>query len=84
VDRRAGPVSLVAVTLDGPQKRGGNRTVRLVLGAVVVVIGVVWTLQGLGYLPGSEMSGVTLWAVLGPLVALAGIAVALSGRRRRG
>lgn len=56
--------------------------VRVVLGILLVVIGAVWTLQGLDVLGGSVMSGVTLWAVVGPFVALVGVAVAISGRRR--
>jgi hypothetical protein len=47
------------------------------------VSGVVWTLQGLDVLGGSAMSGVTLWAVVGPLVAAAGLALAISGYRHR-
>ena len=59
-----------------------NRTALLVLGALLVVIGVVWTLQGLGYLPGSVMSGVTLWAVVGPVVALVGLVLVVRGISR--
>ncbi len=55
----------------------------IVLGALLVIAGVVWGLQGLGYLGGSVMSGVTFWAVAGPLVALAGLAMAVAGVRRR-
>lgn len=58
-----------------------------VLGALVALAGVVWTLQGLGYIGGSFMSGATLWAVIGPIVLLAGLAIiylALRGRRRSG
>jgi hypothetical protein len=57
----------------------------LVIGVLAVVAGLVWTLQGLGYVGGSFMSGATVWAVIGPLVALAGlalIAVAVRSRRR--
>lgn len=53
-------------------------------GAVIALVGVVWTLQGLGYIGGSVMSGVTLWAVIGPVVFLAGAGVALVGLRARG
>ena len=58
-----------------------------VLGALVALAGAVWTLQGLGYIGGSFMSGATLWAVIGPIVLLAGLAIiylALRGRRRSG
>ena len=55
----------------------------IAVGALLVVAGVVWALQGLGYIGGSVMSGVTFWAVAGPLVALAGLAMAAVGVRRR-
>ncbi len=58
-----------------------SRSVALALGAVFVVIGIVWTTQGLGYLGGSPMTGVTLWAVIGPIVALAGVALMVRGGR---
>lgn len=54
-----------------------------VLGGLMVVVGLVWTLQGLGHLGGSSMTGVAAWAIIGP--ALAGLGVALlvvaAGRR---
>ena len=43
------------------------------LGVVLVLMGIVFTLQGLGYLAGSPMTGVTLWAVVGPILALVGL-----------
>ncbi|MFD1507626.1 hypothetical protein FE374_08080 [Georgenia yuyongxinii] len=52
-------------------------------GAVLVAVGVVWTLQGVGLLGGSVMTGVTLWAVIGPVVAVAGLVLTLLGLRRR-
>ncbi len=60
------------------------RVVVLVLAGLMVVVGVVWTLQGLGYLEGSPMTGVDLWAVIGPAVAGFGVALAIvAGRPRR-
>ncbi|MPZ96332.1 MAG: hypothetical protein GEU96_15810 [Propionibacteriales bacterium] len=53
------------------------------VGAILVVAGIVWTLQGLGYVGGSGMSGETLWAVVGPVVALIGVAMAAAGLRGR-
>jgi hypothetical protein len=58
-----------------------------VLGVLVALAGAVWTLQGLGYIGGSFMSGATVWAVIGPIVLLAGLAIiylALRGSRRSG
>jgi len=59
----------------------------VVLGALVALAGAVWTLQGLGYIGGSFMSGATLWAVIGPIVLLAGLVIivlAVRGMRRSG
>lgn len=55
---------------------------RIALGALLVVVGGLWALQGLDVLGGSAMSGVRLWAIIGPVVAVAGVVLALSGRRR--
>ena len=52
-------------------------------GVLLVLVGLVWTLQGLGYIEGSVMTGVTLWAVVGPLVMLAGLAMVVVGLRGR-
>ena len=59
------------------------RPVHIGAGLLLVVVGAVWTMQGLGYLPGSVMSGVTLWAVVGPVVALLGLVLAIRGFSRR-
>lgn len=64
-----------------------RKTVPIALGVLMIVVGAVWTLQGLGYLEGSAMTGVELWAILGPLVAGLGVAlliVAVSKGRSRG
>ena len=53
------------------------------LGALLVVVGAVWTLQGLGYIGGSAMSGVPLWAVVGPVVVILGLLLAVRGGRKR-
>ncbi|HET9980278.1 MAG TPA: hypothetical protein VFQ32_07535 [Ktedonobacterales bacterium] len=58
----------------------------LVLGVLALAVGVVWTLQGLNILGGSFMSGNPTWAIIGPIVALVGLALvavgAGVGRRR--
>ena len=51
------------------------------LGVLMVVIGAVWTFQGLGVIGGSGMSGVETWAVVGPLVAGLGVALTYVGIR---
>jgi hypothetical protein len=58
------------------------KTIPLVLGVLMFVVGGIWTLQGLGYLGGSPMTGSSVWAVLGPLVAGFGVALAFVSVRR--
>jgi hypothetical protein len=60
-----------------------GRVVGFVLAALLVVVGVIWTLQGLGYLKGSPMTGVQFWALVGPVVAGFGVALAIVSRPRR-
>ena len=54
-----------------------GRTIGLILSALMVLVGLVWTFQGLGYIEGSPMTGVDLWAVVGPAVAGFGIALGI-------
>ncbi len=58
-----------------------RKTVPIVLGVLMVVLGAVWTLQGLGYLTGSRMTGVETWALVGPLVAGLGVALVIVAAR---
>jgi hypothetical protein len=46
-----------------------------VVGIVVAMAGAVFTLQGVGLLGGSSMSGSTTWALLGPVIAAVGLFV---------
>ena len=55
----------------------------LVLGVLLVLVGGLWTLQGLGIVGGSVMSGVTMWAIIGPVVLIIGLVLAFLGIRRR-
>lgn len=53
------------------------------LGVVLVVLGAVWTLQGMGYLEGSFMTGQKLWTAIGVLCVVGGLLLAVGGLRRR-
>ncbi|MFI8524832.1 hypothetical protein ACIGB8_10315 [Promicromonospora sukumoe] len=53
----------------------------IVAGVVLVMIGCVFTLQGLGYLAGSPMTGVELWAVIGPILVVIGIVLIVQAAR---
>ena len=55
-----------------------GKVLALVVGVLMIAVGVLWTLQGLGYVGGSSMSGEDQWAVIGP--AVAGLGVALTHR----
>ena len=59
-----------------------TRNTLMAVGAILVVFGGVWFLQGIDVLGGSGMSGQTTWAVIGPIVALVCVAVLISGFRR--
>jgi hypothetical protein len=59
------------------------KTTLNILGAVLVLIGAVWFLQGINILPGSFMTGQTRWAVYGGIAVAAGIGLLLTANRRR-
>ncbi len=60
-----------------------SSTARIVIGLLLAVAGVVWTLQGLDVLGGSGMSGEPIWAIIGPVVAIIGAVIAAAGFRSR-
>jgi hypothetical protein len=56
----------------------------VVLGVLVALFGLLFTLQGFGVLVSdSPMTNTTTWSVLGPIIALIGVAVAFFGWRTR-
>jgi uncharacterized membrane protein YidH (DUF202 family) len=59
------------------------RIAMIVGGVVVALFGILFALQGFGAVQGSPMSSTTTWSVLGPLIAIAGVVLAVAGLRRR-
>jgi hypothetical protein len=62
------------------------RVIGLALATLMVVVGVIWTLQGLGTIGHSSASDKSFWAIAGPAAAGLGIAlgiVVLTGGNRR-
>ena len=57
------------------------RTVTRVVGVIALVVGAVWVGQGLGYLPGSFMTGVRTWFWVGLACVLGGLGLLLLSRR---
>ncbi len=55
----------------------------LALSALMIVAGLVFTFQGLGYIKGSAMTGVAFWAVVGPVLAGFGVALGIVSFRGR-
>jgi hypothetical protein len=59
-----------------------SKPVLVTVGVIIAILGAIFTLQGLGFIGGSAMTGSTLWAILGPIIAVAGIVIAVIGLRR--
>ena len=51
------------------------------LGVLVALSGVLFALQGFGYVGGSPMTGTTTWSVAGPIIAVVGVGVMYVGWR---
>jgi hypothetical protein len=58
-----------------------KKVAMVTVGAILVLAGVIFGLQGLGVIGGSAMSGKNMWAVIGPLIAVVGVAMVVTGRR---
>jgi hypothetical protein len=54
-----------------------------ILGVLLILVGIVWILQGINILLGSFMSGQPLYAVLGIVVAIIGIFLLIFANRLR-
>ena len=59
------------------------RVAIVAVGVLVALAGLLFALQGFGVVSGSPMSNTTTWSILGPIVALIGMAIALAGWRGR-
>ena len=58
-----------------------RKPILVTVGVIVALLGALFTLQGLGFVGGSAMTGSTLWAILGPIIALIGIVLIVFGLR---
>ena len=54
-----------------------------IVGVLLVLVGVVWFLQGINILPGSFMTGQTQWAIYGGLAFVTGIGVLVFANRQK-
>ncbi len=58
------------------------RASRLVIAVVVGLLGLVWLGQGLGFLPGSFMTGSQFWATVGTVLIVAAVGLLVLEVRR--
>ena len=59
------------------------RALGIALGVLMVLVGALWTGQGLGYVGGSPMTDQTIWAIIGPILAGLGVGLVVVSARRR-
>jgi hypothetical protein len=60
-----------------------NKWVSVVVGALLVLLGSVWTLQGLNVIKGSFMTGQQLWTAIGLLAVIGGLTLVVTGLRKK-
>ena len=59
------------------------RPLLIALGVIMILMGGLWTLQGLNVITGSAMSDQTTWAIIGPILAGLGVALVITAARRK-
>ena len=55
-----------------------GRAAGLSIAGIMVLVGALWTGQGLGWIGGSSMSDDSTWAIIGPIVAGLGVALGIT------
>jgi hypothetical protein len=58
------------------------KTASKIIGVLLMLVGLVWILQGINVLPGSFMTGQMQWAVFGAIAFVLGAAIFSIGRRK--
>ena len=59
------------------------RIARMIVGALLLVCGGIWFLQGIKVIPGSFMTGQMKWTIYGGLTAFIGLILMFGVRPRR-
>ena len=54
-----------------------------ILGILLVLVGILWILQGVNILPGAAMSGNMMWAYIGIVLDAVGAVLLYLANRRR-
>jgi hypothetical protein len=61
----------------------GGRIALIVVGVIATLTGAVWVGQGLNLIPGSVMSGSSMWLWIGVIVGAVGVVLLVLGLRRK-
>lgn len=59
------------------------RTSLIICAILMIAVGIIWSGQGVGWIPGSFMTGDRTWLAIGLVVLFAGLALFGIGLRRR-
>jgi len=54
-----------------------------IIGGILIVVGMIWFLQGINILPGSFMTGQTQWAIYGIISFVIGASLLVFAIRRK-
>jgi len=58
------------------------KLVLIIIGVLLLVVGVIWFLQGTNVLPYGQMAGHRRWIAIGGLLGIIGIILIIVGARR--
>ncbi len=61
----------------------GAQTALIAVGAIALVIGLIFFGQGIGLIGGSSMTGSAMWLYIGLALAIVGLVLVVLGVRRR-
>ena len=53
-----------------------------ILAVILLLVGIVWILQGVNIIGGSVMTGQSQWAIIGSVAVVAGIALGVIANRK--
>jgi LPXTG-motif cell wall-anchored protein len=54
-----------------------------IVAVIIILVGVVWFLQGMNVLPGSIMTGQSQWAIYGGIAIVIGFGLLVFANRRK-
>lgn len=54
-----------------------------IIAVLLILVGIVWFLQGINVIGGSVMTGQSQWAIIGGIAFIAGIGLLIFGNRKK-